>query len=68
MKREKKIASLMDETIKKEHMMFPHLRETFYLAGVQYNDIRPSRTAMLEKIKKLSVTAIESMEVKGENV
>ena len=35
----KKIASLVGATTEREHMVFPHLRETFHSAGVQHDDI-----------------------------
>ena len=47
---------------------FPHLCETFYSIGVQYDDIRPSGTAILKYFETLYVNAIEGMEVKGEDV
>ena len=49
-------------------MMFPHLRETFHSVGVQYDDIKPSGTVIWEDFERLSVNAIEGMEVKGEDV
>ena len=67
-RREKKIVSFVGITMEREQMVFPHLRETFYSAGVQYDDIRLSGTTILEKIDKLSINAIERMEVKGEDV
>ena len=68
LRREKKIVSLIGAIVEGEHMVFPHLRETFHSVGVQYDDIMPSGTAMLEKLEKLSVNAIEGMEMKGEDV
>ena len=58
----------MGTSVKVEHMVFPHIHETFYLAGVQHNDIWPSETTFLEDFKKLSVNAIKGMEMKEEDV
>ena len=49
-------------------MVFPHLCETFCSVGMQYDDIRPSGTAILEDFENLIVNAIEGMKVKGEDV
>ena len=48
LKKEKRIASLVGTTVEREHMVFLYLRETFYSIGVQYDDIRPSGTTILE--------------------
>ena len=42
MRRERRITSLEGAIIEGEHMMFPHLHETFYSAGVEHDNIRPS--------------------------
>ncbi|XWS75409.1 hypothetical protein CRYUN_Cryun01aG0085000 [Craigia yunnanensis] len=68
LKREKRIANLMGATLEGEPMVFPHLRETFYSVEVQYDNIRPSGTAIFEDFEKLSINAIKGMEVKGEDV
>ena len=62
------IASLVNATTKEEHMVFPHLRETFRLAGAQHDNIRPSGTTILENFEKLSVNAIEGMDVKRDYI
>ena len=48
-KREKKLFSLVGTIIKREHMVFFHLHETFYSIGVQYEVIGPNGTTILEK-------------------
>ena len=68
LRREKKIASLEGTIVEGEHMVFPHLRETFYLVKMQYDDIKPSGTTILKDFEKLSVKTIEGTKVKGENV
>ena len=47
LRREKRIASLVGASVEWEHMVFPHIRETFYSAGMQYNDIKPSVVSSL---------------------
>ena len=68
LKREKRIASLEGMSVGGEHMVFPHIRETFYSVRVQYNDIRPSETIVLEDFEKLSINAIKGIEMKREDV
>ena len=65
MKRERKMASLEGVIVEVEHMVFPHLRETFYLVGVEHDDIRPSETVVLKDFEKLTIIAIEGIKVKG---
>ena len=48
-------------------MVFPHLRETFYLARVEDNDIKPSETTFLKEFEKLTINTIKGIEVKGED-
>ena len=67
-KGEKRIASLVGASVEGEHMVFPHIRETFYSVGMQHNDIKPSRTASLKEFGKLSFNAIEGIDVKEEDV
>ena len=67
MKKERKMASLVDATVKGEHMVFPHLCETFYSVGVEHDDIRPSETTVLEDFEKLTINVIEGIEVKRED-
>ena len=66
-KRENKIVSLMGGTAERSIWCSLTKCET-YLVGVQYDDIRPSGTAILEDFERLIVNAIEGMEVKGEDV
>ena len=66
--REKKIANLIGAIAKGEHMVFPHLRETFHSVGVQHDNIKPSGTAFLEKFEKLSINVIEGVVMKGEDI
>ena len=47
--------------------MFFHICETFYLVGVEHNNIKPSGTTILEKFEKLSVNTIEGTKVKRED-
>ena len=68
LRKDKKIASLVGASIEGERMVFPHIRETFYSARVQHNDIKPSGVASLEGFKKLSVNAIEGINVKKKDV
>ena len=68
LKRDKRIASLMGASIQREHMVFPHIRETFYSTGVQHNDIKPSGVASLEGFEKLAINGIEGINVKEEDV
>ena len=63
MKRERMMASLVGAIVKGEHIVFPHLCETFYLAGVEHDDTRPSETIVLEDFEKMTINAIESIEV-----
>ena len=49
-------------------MMFPHIRETFYSIGMQYNDIKPSGAISLEEFEKLSINAIGGINVKEKDV
>ena len=65
MKREKKIASLVGTIVEGEYMVFLHLRETFHLAEVLYDDIKPTVTTISKDFERLSVNVIEGMEVKG---
>ena len=60
------IDSLVGTSVEGEHMVFLHIFETFYSAGVQYNDIKPSGAASLERFEKLSFNAIEGINVKEE--
>ena len=48
LKKEKMIVSFVGTTVEGEHMVFPHLCETFYSIGVEHDDIRPNGTAILE--------------------
>ena len=63
-----RVVDLNGVTTKGEPMMFPHLRETFYLAGIKHDDIWPKHTVMVEDFEKLTINAIEGDEVKGEDV
>ena len=38
---EKRMVSLKGTTVEGKHMVFPHLRETFYSIGMEHNDIWP---------------------------
>ena len=67
-RREKKIASLGGASIGGEHTVFPHIHETFYSARVQHNDIRPIEAVVLKDFEKMSVNAIEGIDVKLEDV
>ena len=58
----------MGASVEREHMVFSHIRKTFYLVGKQHNDIKPSVATSLEEFEKLSVNAIEGMNVKEEDV
>ena len=49
------------------HMVFPHLRETFYSSKVEHDDIRPNETTTFKEFDKLTINAIEGIEVKGED-
>ena len=68
LRREKRIASPVDALVEGKHMVFSHIRETFYSARVQHNDIIPSGATSLEGFEKLSVNAIEGIHVKEEDV
>ena len=68
LRREKKIASLVGAIVEGEHMVFPHLRETFHLVGVHHEDIKPSETIILEDFEEMSVNAIKGMDVKEEDI
>ena len=57
----------MGTIVEGEHMVFPYLRETFYSVGVQYDDIRPIGTAILEEFEKMTINAIKGVKVKEEN-
>ena len=52
LKKEKMINSLVGTSVEGKHMVFPHIHETFYLAGMQHNDIKPSGAASLEGFEK----------------
>ena len=67
-RREKRIVSLMDVLVGGEYMVCPHIREIFYSASIQQNDIKPSRATSLEEFEKLSINAIEGIDVKKEDV
>ena len=67
-KREKRIASILGTLVEGEPMVLPHMRETFYLASVQHNDIKPSGAASLKEFEKLSINAIKGINVKKEDV
>ena len=68
LRREKRITSLLGTSVEGQHMVFPHIRETLYSARVQHNDIKPSGAANLEGFEKLSVNAIEGINVKEKDV
>ena len=68
LKREKKIASLVGVSVEGEHMVFPHIRKTFYSARMQHNDIKPSGASSLKEFEKLSIRAIEGIDVKEEDI
>ena len=68
LRREKRIASLVGALVEGEHMVFPHICETFYSVEMQNNDIKPSGAASLEEFEKLSINAIEGIDVKKEDV
>ena len=67
-KREKRIASLVGVIVEGEHMVFHHIRETFYSIEMQHNDIKPSGAASLKEFEKLSINAIKGIDVKEEYV
>ena len=48
--------------------MFPYICETFYSIEVQHNDIKPSGVTSLEEFEKLSMNAIEDINVKEKDV
>ena len=58
----------MGATVEGEHMVFVHLCETFNLAGMEHNDIRPNGTAILEEFEKMTVNGIEGVEEIVEDV
>ena len=62
------IASLIGELVEGEHMMFLHIHETFYSIRVQYENIRPSGTVILEDFEKLFINVIEGIDMKGKDV
>ena len=66
-KKKKRMASLVGMTVEREHMLFPHLRDTFYSVGIEHDDIRPSETVILEDFEKMTINSIESITVKGED-
>ena len=68
LKREKKIASFGGSSVGGEHTVFPHICETFYSIRMQHNDIKPSGAASLEEFEKLSVNAIEGINMKKKDV
>ena len=68
LKREKRIACLVGAIIEGEHMVLPHLCETFYSIGVEHDDIRLCGTAILEEFEKMTINTTKSVEVKVENV
>ena len=39
MKRERKMASLMGAIVEEEHIVSPHVHETFYSVGVEYDSV-----------------------------
>ena len=49
-------------------MVFPHIHETFYSSRVQHNDIKPSGVTSLEEFEKLSINAIEGIDVKEKDI
>ena len=57
-RKEKRIARLVGMSVEGEHMVIPHIRETFYSVGMQHNDIKPSGMASLEGFEKFFVNAI----------
>ena len=61
----RKVTSLKGTIVEGEHIVFPHLCETFYSVGIEHDDILPKQTAMMENFERLSVNAIEGIEVKG---
>ena len=68
LRREKRIASLVGASVEGEHMVFPHICETFYSVKMQNNDIKPNGAASLEGLEKLFVNAIEGINVKKEDI
>ena len=68
LRREKRITSLVGVSVEGDHMVFPHIRETFYSIKVQHNDIKPSGAASLKGLKKLSINAIKGINGKEEDV
>ena len=68
LRREKRIASLMGVSVKMEHMVFPHICETFYSIRMQHNDIKPSGATRLDRFEKLYFNAIEGINMKKEDV
>ena len=48
LKREKMINNLGGASVRGEDIVFLHIYETFYLAKVPYDNIRPSETVVLE--------------------
>ena len=62
------MASLKGTIVEGEHMVFPHLRETFYWARVEYDDIRLNETTVLEGLEKLTINVMEGIEVKREDI
>ena len=68
MRKEKRIASLVGASVKGKHMVFPHIRETFYSVVIQHNDIKPSGASNLKGFEMLFVNAIEDINVKDEDV
>ena len=49
-------------------MVFPHLYETFYSTGVEHDNIRPSETTISKEFEKMTINAIEGVEVKREDI
>ena len=49
-------------------MVFPHLCETFYSTGVEHDNIRPSETTISKEFEKMTINAIEGVEVKREDI
>ena len=64
MKRERTMANLEGAIVEGEHMVFLQLHETFYSAGVEYDDIRPSETTVLRGFEELIINVVEGIEMK----
>ena len=59
------MASLKGATVEREPMVFSHIHETFYSAGVEYDNIQPKQTAIMKEFEKLTINVIEGIEMKG---